>query len=221
MVQSRDAGGNRRVQWAKGWVVSWLALVVLLQPAFAAPPARTVLVFGDSLSAAYGMAASQGWVALLGKRLAADGSGWKVVNASVSGETTAGGVSRIDKALVRTDPDVVVIALGANDGLRGLPLATTRANLLRLVQASKKHGAEVLLVGMRMPPNLGRAYTEGFAANYAAVAKAEDVALLPFFLAPVAGDRANFQQDNLHPTAAAQPQLLAHVWKVLAPLLQR
>lgn len=210
----------RRVQWAKGWAAWLLCLAALLQPAWATPPAeRTVLVFGDSLAAGYGMAASEGWVALLGERLAASKPGWTVANASISGETTAGGVSRIGKALARTKPDVVVIELGANDGLRGLPLAQTRANLERMVRASKDAGAKVLLVGMRMPPNLGRAYTEGFEANFREVATAESVALLPFLLEPVAADRANFQADNLHPTAEVQPQLLDHVWKALEPLL--
>lgn len=220
MHQSRYAAARRPAQWARRWVLLLCCLALALQPAWAAAPAtRTVLVFGDSLSAGYGMAAAQGWVALLGKRLARDKPGWRMVNASVSGETTAGGVSRIGEALRRTDPDVVVIELGANDGLRGLPLAKTRANLARMVQLSKQTGAEVLLVGMRMPPNLGRAYTAGFAANYRAVAEAEGVALLPFLLEPVAAERGNFQPDHLHPTAAVQPKLRDHVWKALAPLL--
>jgi acyl-CoA thioesterase-1 len=219
MLDARYAGPRRRTQWAIGWGTALLLLAAIVQPALAAQPARTVLVFGDSLSAGYGMAASQGWVALLGKRLQARAPGWTVVNASVSGETTAGGVSRIDKALARTDPDVVVIELGANDGLRGLPLAQSRANLARLVHASRASGAKVLLVGMRMPPNMGRSYTEGFAANYRSVARAEGVPLLPFLLQPIAGDRANFQQDNLHPTAAVQSKLLDHVWTSLEPLL--
>jgi acyl-CoA thioesterase-1 len=218
MIPVRYAAARRRMQWAIGLFVLSLAFAAMARPP-AAPAARTVLVFGDSLSAGYGMAASQGWVALLDKRLATQRAGWKVVNASISGETTAGGVARIDAALARVKPAVVVIELGANDGLRGLPLAQTRRNLTRMVGASKASGAKVLLVGMRMPPNLGRVYTEGFEANYRAIAKAEGVALLPFLLEPVAGDRANFQDDNLHPIAAAQPKLLDHVWKALAPLL--
>jgi acyl-CoA thioesterase-1 len=225
MVEPGYAGVRRPAQWARGRAASWLATALLalalLQPALAAPSAqqRTVLVFGDSLSAGYGMAASQGWVALLGERLEARKPGWTVANASISGETTAGGASRIAKALERTQPDVVVIELGANDGLRGLPLAQTRANLTRMVRAAKAQGARVLLVGMRMPPNLGKAYTDGFASSFGAVAAAEGVPLLPFLLEPVAGDRANFQQDNLHPTAAVQPELLEHVWKTLEPLI--
>ena len=218
MNLARYAAARRRMQWAMGLLVlSWASMAMAAQPA---PAARTVLVFGDSLSAGYGMAAPQGWVALLGKRLATQRPGWKVVNASISGETTAGGAARIDAALERVEPAVVVIELGANDGLRGLPLVQTRANLATMVRASKASGAKVLLVGMRMPPNLGRAYTDGFEANYRTVAKAEGVALLPFLLEPVARDRANFQDDNLHPVAAAQPQLLDHVWKSLAPLLR-
>lgn len=204
-----------------------VALVLLLAaPTMAAPAVKTaksthptVLVFGDSLSAGYGMAASQAWVALLEKRLHARHPRWDLVNASISGETTAGGVARIDAALARVKPKIVVIELGANDGLRGLPLAQTRDHLATMVTASRKSGAKVLLLGMRMPPNLGRAYTDGFQANYLAVAKTDGVTLLPFLLEPVAGDRVNFQDDNLHPTAEAQPKLLEHVWKALAPLL--
>lgn len=218
MNLARYAAARRRMQWAIGLLVLSLAFAAMAQRP-AAPPVRTVLVFGDSLSAGYGMAASQGWVALLDKRLAAQRPGWNVVNASVSGETTAGGVARINAALQRVKPAVVVIELGANDGLRGLPLTQTRDNLAKIVDASKTAGAKVLLVGMRMPPNLGRAYTDGFEANYRAIAKAEDVALLPFLLAPVASDRTNFQDDNLHPVAAAQPKLLDHVWKSLVLLL--
>jgi acyl-CoA thioesterase-1 len=203
-----------------------VALPVQAQPAKsaaatpAATPTRTVLVMGDSLSAGYGMAASQGWVALTGDRLATRNPGWRVVNASISGETSAGGASRIQAELKRTRPSVVVIALGANDGLRGLPLEQTRGNLDRMIRAAKGARARVLLVGMRMPPNLGKAYTDGFSANYAALAKAHGVTLLPFLLEPIALDRNAYQADNLHPTAAAQPKLRDHVWKALAPLLR-
>ena len=185
----------------------------------AAVAGRTVLVMGDSLSAGYGMAASQGWVALAGQKLAAERPGWRMVNASISGETTAGGAARIDGELARVGPEVVVVALGANDGLRGLPLEQTRANLARMVRAAKASGAEVLLVGMRLPPNLGPAYTEGFEAGFRQVASSEDVPLLPFLLEPIARDRASFQDDNLHPRAAVQPQLRDHVWPALEPLL--
>ncbi|GAB3752898.1 arylesterase [Lysobacter olei] len=188
--------------------------------AASAAPTRTVLVMGDSLSAGYGMAASQGWVALTANRIAQQKPGWKVVNASISGETSAGGATRIAAELKRTRPAVVVIALGANDGLRGLPLEQTRGNLDRMIRAAKGAKARVLLVGMRMPPNLGKAYTEGFTANYATLAKTHGVALLPFLLEPIALDRNAYQADNLHPTAAAQPKLRDHVWKALSPLLR-
>lgn len=181
---------------------------------------RTVLVMGDSLSAAYGLSAREGWVALTAAKMESSAPGWRVVNASVSGETTAGGRARIDGALERHSPSVVVIALGANDGLRGLPLAQTRANLDAMIRAAKARDARVLLLGMRMPPNLGRAYTDGFAANYTELAREHGVPLVPFLLEPIMLDRSAFQSDNLHPTAAAQPKLRDHVWPRLAPLLR-
>lgn len=189
-------------------------------PAKMQSDAKTVLVMGDSLSAAYGMAASKGWVSLLDARLRGTQPGWRMVNASVSGETTAGGVSRLPRQLERVKPAVVVIQLGANDGLRGLPLDRMQANLDRMIRLSKASGAKVLLVGMRMPPNLGRAYTEGFSTTYAKLAKQHQVALLPFLLEPVMLDRGAFQRDNLHPTEAAQPKLANHVWPALRPLLR-
>ncbi|WP_375772473.1 arylesterase [Archangium gephyra] len=205
-----------------GYLVVILAvgLSLLGAPAAAAGPGRTVLVMGDSLSAAYGLAPEEGWVALTAERMARQTPGWRVVNASVSGETTAGGAARIAGELSRNRPEVVVIALGGNDGLRGLSLKQTRANLEKMVSAAKASGARVLLVGMRMPPNLGKAYTEGFSANYRAVAEAHQVALLPFLLEPIALDRAAFQADNIHPIAAVQPKLRDHVWPALAPLLK-
>lgn len=195
-----------------------------MKPAPAAQPAPagpTVLVLGDSLSAGYGLAASEGWVALTAERIAKEAPGWRVVNASISGETTAGGAARIAGELARNKPAVVVLALGANDGLRGLPLEQTRENLMRMVRAAKAAGARVLLVGMRMPPNLGRAFTEGFEQNFRTVAKQEGVPLLPFLLEPIAQDRSAFQADELHPTAAVQPRLRDHVWPALAPLLKQ
>lgn len=205
-----------RVQ--RGVMAALLALLWLAAlPALAAE--RTVLVMGDSLSAAYGLAPEQGWVALLAERLRAENPGWKVANASVSGETTAGGASRIAGELKRHQPEVVVIELGANDGLRGLDLAQTRANLERMVTAAKDAGAQVLLLGMRIPPNYGPDYTRGFERNYTALAEEHEVALLPFLLEPIAMDRDAFQPDNLHPVAEAQPKLRDHVWRALAPLL--
>jgi len=219
------------IQWrmVMATALAWLALACIgASPAQAAGPAKpapatqakTVLVMGDSLSAGFGIAASQSWVALTGARMAKTNPGWRVVNASISGETSAGGASRIDAELKRLHPQIVVIALGANDGLRGLPLAQTKANLDRMIQASKAAKARVLLIGMRMPPNYGRDYTTGFAANYTALAKQHDVPLVPFLLEPIMADRANFQDDNLHPVASVQPALRDHVWKTLGPMLK-
>jgi acyl-CoA thioesterase-1 len=210
-------GWTRWLQPAIGHV---LALLLLCAPALAAPP-RTVLVMGDSLAAAHGLRSeSEGWVALLDAKLARDKPGWRVHNASISGETTAGGASRVIGELVRARPAVVVIELGANDGLRGLQLLQTRVNLARMIGAAHGAGARVLLVGMKLPPNFGPQYTREFEANYSDLARRFDVALLPFLLEPIAADRANFQADNLHPVAAAQPVLRDHVWKALEPLLR-
>lgn len=191
----------------------------LALPVQAATPERTVLVMGDSLSAAYNLAPEQGWVALLDRRLASEHPGWRVVNASISGETTAGGASRIAAELARHSPAIVVIELGANDGLRGLPLEQTRANLERMITAAGEAGARVLLIGMRLPPNYGPQYTEGFERNYVELAQAHGTGLLPFLLEPIAMEREAFQADNLHPVAEAQPRLLEHVWPALEPLL--
>jgi acyl-CoA thioesterase-1 len=221
-MKSGYAGWRRRVQCAIGLVL--VVFTALAAPAFAQAAAskapRTVLVMGDSLSAAYGLSASQGWVGLTAERMAKSHPGWKVVNASISGETTAGGASRIAGELKRNKPEVVVIELGANDGLRGLPLAQTRANLEKMIKASQAAGAKVLLVGMRMPPNYGRDYTQGFERTFSELAKQHKTAFLPFLLEPIATDRAAFQADNLHPTAAAQPKLRDHAWKSLLPLLK-
>jgi acyl-CoA thioesterase-1 len=198
-----------------------MALLLLLAtlPAMAGAPARTVLVLGDSLSAGFGLANGQGWVALTERRLAASRPAWKLVNASISGETTAGGAARIAGALARHRPAIVVVELGANDGLRGLDPRQMRANLESIVRRSQSAGAQVLIVGMRMPPNLGARYTREFEAVFAQTAKKYGTAYLPFLLAPIAADRSSFQADNLHPVAAAQPKLRDHVWTQLAPLL--
>ena len=214
------------LQWPK--VHALLALLLCAVVAQAAPmPAKvqpvappTVLVFGDSLSAAYGLAAEQGWVALTEQRIAQARPGWRVVNASISGETSAGGAARIVNEVARVRPTVVVIALGANDGLRGLPLRQTRSNLARMIGAAQGVGAKVLLVGMRMPPNYGAEYTQAFERTYRDLAALFDTAFLPFLLEPIARDRAAFQADNLHPVAAAQPLLRDHVWRALEPLLK-
>ncbi|NZA25614.1 arylesterase [Luteimonas sp. SJ-92] len=212
------------MQCAIGWgllLAATLAVAQAAEPA-AAPAAetpRTLLVMGDSLSAGYGMAADEGWVALLGEDLARNRPGWRVINASISGETSAGGSSRIVPELMRHRPDVVVIALGANDGLRGLPIREMRRNLARMIGASQHVGAGVLLVGMRMPPNLGGDYTGRFEALYRELADFFEVPLLPFLLEPIALDRQAFQDDNLHPTVQAQARLRDHVRAALEPLL--
>lgn len=198
---------------------STLALAQAPATGTSAPAQRTLLVMGDSLSAAYGLAAEQGWVALLQKRLDAQKPQWRVVNASISGETTAGGASRIDTALKEHAPALVAIELGANDGLRGLPLEHTRANLERMITATKQSGAEVLLIGIRIPPNYGPDYAQAFDAIFADLAREQNTSLLPFLLAPVVADRDAFLPDNLHPTAASQPKLLDHVWTQLSPML--
>lgn len=180
---------------------------------------RTVLVYGDSLSAGFGIAVAQSWPTLLGQRLKEQGSPWTVANASISGETTAGGRSRFEGALRQFEPGVVILALGANDGLRGLPVKAMRDNLAAMIGAAKKRQAKVLLVGMRLPPNYGPDYTRDFEAAFRDLARREKVALLPFLLEPVAEDRQAFQPDNLHPVAAVQPKIRDHVWKALGPLL--
>jgi acyl-CoA thioesterase I len=223
----RYGGSRARLQCAIGWLlaVALAALAALpasAQSAAAAPARapRTILVMGDSLSAAYGLSAAQGWVALTADRVSKTKPGWRVVNASVSGETTAGGASRIGAELQRHRPAVVVIELGANDGLRGLQLQQTRSNLEKMIQAAQKANARVLLIGMRIPPNYGPDYTRGFENNFSALARQYKLPLLPFLLEPIALDRNAFQADNLHPVANAQPKLRDHVWKALEPLLK-
>ncbi|CAD5369793.1 multifunctional acyl-CoA thioesterase I and protease I and lysophospholipase L1 [Rubrivivax sp. A210] len=185
--------------------------------------APTLLVLGDSLSAEYGLARGRGWVALLEQRLARERLAWKVVNASVSGETTAGGRTRLPALLTQHRPRVVLIELGGNDGLRGLALAGTRDNLLAMARAAKAAGARVMFAGIAVPPNYGRSYGEALYALFGEVAKAEGAALLPFLLAGVAdGPDADvmFQDDRIHPRAEAHPRILANVWPVLRPLLR-
>jgi acyl-CoA thioesterase-1 len=195
----------------------------------AAPAAATgadlpaILIVGDSLSAEYGIARGSGWVALLERRLATEKLRYRVVNASISGDTTSGGRSRLPALLAREKPAVVVIELGGNDALRGLPLEATRDNLLAMTRAAKAAGARVLIAGMQMPPNYGRQYGQAFAALFGEVAKAEGTALVPFFLAGVADGpnaEANFQPDRIHPVAAAHPRMLDNVWPALRPLLR-
>ena len=183
----------------------------------------TLLVVGDSLSAEYGLPRGSGWVALLEQRLAQQQFKAKVVNASISGDTTSGGRSRLPALLKVHTPSHVLIELGGNDALRGLPLAMTRDNLLAMLRAAKDSGAKLMVVGMQLPPNYGARYGQDFAALFAEAAGSEGAALVPFLLAGVA-DAPNaeqwFQRDRIHPSAAAQPKLLANVWPVLKPWLK-
>lgn len=197
----------------------WIA-IGFIPPAHASTKASPViLVFGDSLSAEYGLPRGTGWVALLEQRLKEKRLDYSVANASISGETTSGGAARIDATLKQHKPAVVVIELGGNDGLRGLALDATRANLGRMIEASTKIGAKVVLVGMQLPPNYGRTYTEGFRNLFGELSKQHKTALVPFFLEGVAESRELFQADGIHPKAEAQPRLLDNAWKALGPVL--
>ena len=190
--------------------------------ALAARPEH-ILVVGDSLSAEYGLARGTGWVALLEQRLARDGIAASVVNASISGDTTAGGRARLGALLKQHQPTLVVLELGANDALRGLPLAETKANLAAMAQAAKAAGARVLVIGMQIPPNYGRRYGEQFAAVFAEVAREAGTALVPFMLKGVADApdaERMFQPDRIHPIAAAHKTILENIWPVLAPMLR-
>ena len=206
-----------------GHCSGWLALASALpvQPA-ASASRKTVLVVGDSLSAEYGLTRGTGWVALLERRLAELKFDAGVVNASVSGDTTSGGRSRLPELLARHRPTHVILELGGNDALRGLPLSMTRGNLSDMTRAARAAGAKVLLVGMQVPPNYGRQYGDDFASLFAAVAKAEGAALVPFLLKGVADapqSEALFQADRIHPNAQAQAAMLDNVWTGLRPLL--
>ena len=192
-------------------------------PAWGQGASRRLLVVGDSLSAEYGLPRGSGWVALLEQRLAREGMAWKVVNASISGDTTAGGRARLGALLAQHKPQVVLIELGANDALRGLPLATTQDNLVAMTRAAKAAGARVMIAGIAVPPNYGRAYGDALVGLFGTVARAEGAALLPFLLAGVAdGPDAEtmFQADRIHPVAQAHPRILDNVWPVLRPLLK-
>jgi acyl-CoA thioesterase-1 len=189
--------------------------------AAAAPAtAPVILVLGDSLSAGYGIKLDQGWVALLQARLRAKGYGHRVVNASSSGETTGGGLARLPRALATHKPAIVIVELGGNDGLRGLPIVDIRRNLTAIIRSSQQAGARILLVGMRIPPNYGPSYTRDFQALYGDLAREYKLPLVPFFLEDIAADERQFQEDGIHPTAAAQPVLLREVWPHLEPLLK-
>jgi acyl-CoA thioesterase-1 len=196
----------------------FLLLSGLLSPALAAQP-PTLLVVGDSLSAAFGFSADKGWVQRLQQRLADSGHPHQVVNASISGDTTRGGLSRLPSTLELHRPDIVVIELGANDGLRGTSLEEMYANLEKMVTLSQRHGARVLLLGMHLPPNYGPRYATQFHAVYRRLAEQLDIALVPFLLAGVADERQLMQPDNIHPTAEAQGRLLENIWPYLSSIL--
>jgi acyl-CoA thioesterase-1 len=196
----------------------WFGWFGVTQAAAQATP--TILVFGDSLSAAYGIPRESGWASLLAKKLLNGYPSYQVVNASVSGETTAGGLTRLPKLLQTHKPQLTILALGANDGLRGLPLLQTARNLENMITLAQKKGSKVLLVGMQLPPNYGAAYTSKFQNLFRDVAKKKKVRLLPFLLDGIATQANLFQADGLHPTAQAQPALLNNVWRELAPMLK-
>lgn len=202
-------------------IVIGLLVFCCSSPGVIADEEKTILVVGDSLSAAYNMAEDRGWVALLQKQLTERHSDYRLVNASVSGATTAAGLQILPASLREHKPSIVIIELGANDGLQGKPLQYIRRNLERLIQLSKSHGAEVLLFGMHLPPNYGEAYTGPFFEQYALIADTEQIAYLPFFLDGVAGHSEYIMADGLHPNEAAQPKLMQNVYKALRPLLKK
>lgn len=195
----------------------WVLLLVL--PLSAAARAEAILVLGDSLSAAYGMEIGESWPSLLQQRLDQHGYAYRVFNSSITGETTQGGLTRLPRLLDRHQPAIVIIELGGNDGLRGLPLEVTRANLAAMIEQSQAAGARVVLAEMRIPPNYGRSYTEKFNGNYAELADRYGVVLLPFVLDEIALEPGMMQADGIHPTVAAQPVILDRVWASLEPLL--
>jgi acyl-CoA thioesterase-1 len=196
--------------------VAWLAAA----PALAAEP-PVLLVVGDSISAGYGLPNGEGWVTLLADRLKREGYPYRVVNASISGDTTAGGRARLPALLAQHKPRIVVIELGGNDALRGGNLDVTRENLDAMVNAVQATGARAILLGMQLPPNYGPAYVSKFGAMFGEVAKAHRVPAVPFLFEGFADDLTQFQADRIHPVAAAQPRILANVWPVLKPVLKK
>ena len=181
---------------------------------------KTVLVFGDSLSASYGIKEEQGWVNLLSKKLRQAQSPYSVINASVSGETSSGGLSRLPAVLAEFQPSVVILELGGNDGLRGLPLTTLQVNLEEMVSLSQQAGAEVLLAGIQIPPNYGPRYTEPFYALFGEIAETEELPFVPFLIDGIPQQPELMQNDGIHPRAEAQHMILDNVWPVLAPMMQ-
>jgi acyl-CoA thioesterase-1 len=209
----------------RAWLVALLAGILACASvaafAQATPGSPTVLVIGDSLSAGYGLSAGQGWVELLQKKLAAHGFAHRIVNASISGDTTAGGRSRIGAALQAHKPDIVIIELGGNDGLRGATIQSVKSNLDFIVETAQRAGAQVLLLGMQLPPNYGPAYVRQFSALFSDVAKSRNTGFVPFFLQGFGDKPEMFQPDRIHPTAQAQPLMVETIWPELKKLLSR
>jgi acyl-CoA thioesterase-1 len=199
-------------------LVASLALTVIWLPA-ALGAGQTIVVVGDSLSSGYGIAAEQSWVAMLEDRLQAEGYGYQVVNASIAGDTSAGGLARLPRLLETHDPELVVIELGGNDGLRGQPVTILRNNLSKMIELSRQSGADVVLAGIQIPPNYGPTYTQSLAAVYPELAQRFDAPLIEFLLEDVALNRELMQPDGIHPNAAGQKIVFANVWRVLGPLL--
>ena len=199
-----------------------LILISSLSPAFVyAKPTSAVLLFGDSLSAAYGIDQAKGWGSLLEQRLKQNNLPFRVVNASISGDTTQNGLSRISTSLAKHQPHVVIIELGANDGLRGLSLKQMNRNLASMIELSQKNNTQVVLAGMRIPPNYGKRYTDAFYETYVSLARQYNVVLIPFLLNSVAGQQHLMQEDGLHPNEIAQPLIVDNVWPYLLPLLNK
>ena len=208
-----------RMNWlaylsTKGLIGLFCLLISIVTPAQAN---SVILVMGDSLSAEYGLSRGSGWVKLLENQLQKQSSPWTVFNASISGETSAGGLTRLPALLESKKPGIVLLELGANDALRGLSIEQTRSNLEKMIVLSKKSGAKVLLFGMQIPPNYGQQYTTQFKEMFKSLAKQEDIQLLPFFLAGVASNKELFQADNIHPNEQAQNTLFKNVWGAMAP----
>jgi acyl-CoA thioesterase-1 len=180
-----------------------------------------IVILGDSLSAAYGMEISQSWPSLLQERLLQNGYSYRVFNSSIAGDTTQGGLARLPRLLDRHEPDIVILELGANDGLRGLPIEVTQGNLSSIIEQSQSKGASVILAEMRIPPNYGRSYTEKFNTMYTTLTRQYGIAMLPFLLQDIALEDGLMQADGIHPTALAQPAILDQVWVVLKPLLSQ
>ncbi len=196
----------------------FLSFVAWSLPALAANP--KILIYGDSLSAAYGIPQQQGWVALLKQKLHAESLNYDIINASISGETTSGGLTRFEKTLQQTKPKIIILELGANDGLRGLPVKDMQKNLASMILKGKQSGAKILLIGMRIPPNYGPKYTDEFSQTYVNLASQHNIALVPFMLDHIAAKPDLIQQDGLHPNVLGQPIILKNIWPALQKLLK-